>query len=226
VIDEGLDADLVLERGTWSLSGSFSVASGEVVGLLGANGAGKSSVLEALAGLIPLAGGQVVLDGETLESVPEGGRRTGTYIPPRLRRVGWLPQDAGLLPDRDVLGNVTYGLCRAGGLPRSEARRRARSLLASAGLDHLADRRPHELSGGEARRVALVRTLAIDPALVLLDEPLTGIDDESRTSLREQLRTWATQAGRVTLLATHEPADIAELADRSIRIEEGQIVGA
>src|SRR5262249_46453447 len=156
-------------RGTFTLALEVSAIAGEVVAVLGPNGAGKSTFLAALAGLVPLQRGRVELDGRLLEDAA-----TDVRIAPEQRAAGVVFQDSLLFPHLSVLDNVAFGL-RCRGASRAAARSAARRSLGDADLASLATVRPAHLSGGQAQRVALLRALAITPALLLLDEPLAAL---------------------------------------------------
>ncbi|WP_285040916.1 ABC transporter ATP-binding protein [Plantibacter sp. LMC-P-059a] len=198
---------------------AIELAPGETVAVLGPNGAGKSTLLAVLAGLLRPDTGWATLGDRELFRVGEGGHER--WLPPHRRGVSLLAQEALLFPHRTVLDNVAYGPLVAGA-SRGEARDVARRRLASVEASHLEDRRPAELSGGQAQRVALARALAPDPALLLLDEPMAALDasvaPQLRRMLREQLR------GRTTLLVTHEVLDAYTLADRVVVLDAGRIV--
>ena len=204
--------DLRVERPAFTLDVGLSVDPGEVVALLGANGAGKTTVLRAVAGLQPLTAGSVLLDGVALQD-----------LPPEDRRVGLVPQDGLLLPHLSARDNVAYGL-RARGTRRSEARRRADEELGRLGLADRAGDRPRQLSGGQAQRVALARALATDPAVLLLDEPLAALDALTRTEVRTDLRARLAAVAAPTLLVTHDLADAHVLADRLVVLDGGRVV--
>jgi molybdate transport system ATP-binding protein len=217
-VSDGLDAEVRVERGAFVLDVSVSVGQGRVVALMGRNGAGKSTAVAAIAGLVALDAGRVVLDGRVLEDV--GERRS---VPPERRPIGVVQQQPALFPHLGVLDNVAFGL-RTGGLGRRRARERADSLLTDAGLADLRDRRPAQLSGGQAARVALVRTLAREPALVLLDEPLAAIDAELRPALRDALRAQLTAFAGSAILVTHDARDAEVLADEVVVLDAGRVV--
>ncbi len=168
--DGGLDARLVVDRGTFHLDVALTAAPGDVVALLGPNGAGKTTALRALAGLVPLADGHLRLDGVALDRTP-----------PESRPVGVVFQDYLLFPHLTALDNVAFGpRCR--GASKAESRARAAAWLDRMGLADHAGAKPRRLSGGQAQRVALARALATNPRLLLLDEPLAALDD-ARTRL-------------------------------------------
>jgi molybdenum ABC transporter ATP-binding protein len=178
----------------------------EVVALVGPSGAGKTTVLRAVAGLAP-ARGRITVDGSAwLDSA------NGVELPPEERAVGFVFQDFALFPHLSVRRNVEFG-------------RRARSdgLLERFGLARLADAKPRELSGGERQRVALARALATDPAVLLLDEPLSALDAHTRDEVRGELQRLLREANRPTLVVTHDFEDAATLANRVGVLVEGRL---
>ncbi|MFI1441884.1 ABC transporter ATP-binding protein [Streptomyces fructofermentans] len=210
--EEGLDARLLVDRGTFRLDVSLRVAPGEVVALLGPNGAGKTTALRALAGLAPLDGGRLLLDGTALEDTP-----------PESRPVGVVFQDYLLFPHLTALDNVAFGP-RCQGASKAEARTRAAEWLDRLGLAEHAGSRPRRLSGGQAQRVALARALATRPRLLLLDEPLAALDARTRLEVRSQLRRHLAEFEAVAVLVTHDPLDAMVLADRLVVVEDGRVV--
>ena len=212
-----LEAQVGLSIGRLDLDVELEAAGGELVVLLGPNGAGKTTLLRALAGLLPLARGRVVLDGEVLE---DPGR--GVRVPTEGRPVGVVFQDYLLFPHMSALDNVAFGL-QARGLPKAEARGQARAWLERVGLDPAGKARPRSLSGGQAQRVALARTLATDPKLLLLDEPLAALDAATRVQLRRELRAHLASFDGVRLLVTHDHLEAVALADRLVVIEDGRV---
>ncbi|OAH12648.1 ABC transporter ATP-binding protein [Streptomyces jeddahensis] len=210
--DEGLDARLVVDRGTFRLDVALTAAPGEVVALLGPNGAGKTTALRALAGLTPLTGGHLRLDGTDLDRTP-----------PETRPVGVVFQDYLLFPHLTALDNVAFGP-RCHGVPKAEARTQAAEWLERMGLAGQATAKPRRLSGGQAQRVALARALATRPRLLLLDEPLAALDARTRLDVRAQLRRHLADFEAVAILVTHDPLDAMVLADRLVVIEHGRAV--
>ncbi|MFI1962686.1 ABC transporter ATP-binding protein [Streptomyces pathocidini] len=209
---DGLDARLVVDRGTFRLDVALAVAPGEVVALLGPNGAGKTTALRALAGLAPLTGGHLRLDGAELDRTP-----------PESRPVGVVFQDYLLFPHLTALDNVAFGP-RCQGTSKAEARARAAEWLDRMGLADHTGAKPRRLSGGQAQRVALARALAIRPRLLLLDEPLAALDARTRLEIRAQLRRHLAEFEAVAVLVTHDPLDAMVLADRLVVVEHGQVV--
>lgn len=208
----GLDAHLVVDRGAFHLDVALGAAPGDVVALLGPNGAGKTTALRALAGLTPLTGGHLRLDGRDLDGTP-----------PESRPVGVVFQDYLLFPHLTALDNVAFGpRCR--GVPKAAARARAAEWLARMGLTDHATARPRRLSGGQAQRVALARALATHPRLLLLDEPLAALDARTRLEVRAGLRRHLADFEAVAVLVTHDPLDAMVLADRLVVVEDGRVV--
>ncbi len=213
-----LEAHLVVVRKGFTLDVTLRVAAGEVVALLGPNGAGKTTALRALAGLLPLTAGQIRLRGDTLD-----GPDRRMWTPTERRSIGVVFQDYLLFPHLSALDNVAFGP-RSHGLTRRDARAKAAGWLARVGLTEHARAKPRHLSGGQAQRVALARALAVDPALLLLDEPLAALDARTRLDTRAQLQHHLHAHPGATLLVTHDPLDALVLADRLVIIENGTVV--
>ena len=188
------------------------INTGERFVLMGPSGSGKSTVLRAVAGLEPLETGTVEIDGKDV-----------TELPPHRRAVGLMFQEYALFPHLSVIDNVGYGL-RMIGMDRSTARRKASALLVLAGLQGFETRKPDSLSGGERQRVALVRTLAPEPSLVMLDEPLGSLDLALREDLLAQMRTIVTELGATTLYVTHDRTEAFAFAERLAIMRDGRIV--
>lgn len=190
----------------------LTVPAGRRLAIVGPNGAGKSTALSLLAGHLRPDSGEVRLAGRVVSS-------PRTHVPAHRRRVVALEQRPGLLPHLTALDNVAYGP-RARGVRRRDALARARTELDAVGCADLAGRRPHELSGGQAQRVALARALAVDPELVLLDEPLAALDVEVAPAIRRLLADRLT--GRAVVLVTHDPLDLWALADDVVVVLSGR----
>jgi molybdate transport system ATP-binding protein len=213
-----LDARLVVRRQRFTLDVALTVEAGEVVALLGPNGAGKTTALRALAGLTSLDAGAVRLGGALLEG-------DGTWIPPERRPVGVVFQDYLLFPHLTALENVAFGP-RCAGASRHQARATAAALLDRVGVGALAGVKPRRLSGGQAQRVALARALAVEPELLLLDEPLAALDAQTRPAVRSELRRHLAEFAGCAVLVSHDPLDAMVLADRLVVIEDGAVVQA
>ena len=188
-----------------------------VLALFGPSGSGKSLTVQALAGLVRPHKGSIRIGGRLLF---DGA--AALHVPPHRRGIGYVPQHHSLFPFRDVTENVMFGL------PRRARRRRSpivQALLSEVGLTHLARARPEDLSGGERQRVALARALAVNPQVLLLDEPFASIDVDGRAELRGILQETLVKRGTPAVIVTHDRGDIAALADRVVRFERGRTVG-
>jgi molybdate transport system ATP-binding protein len=213
-----LNANVGVRLGPLDLDVAMEASADEVVAVVGPNGAGKSTFLRALAGLVRPGRGRVTLGDRVLDDVDRS-----IHLRPEERPVAVVFQDNVLFPHLSALDNVAYGL-RARGLRRAEARRRAGEWLERVGIaGEYAGSRPSALSGGQAQRVALARALATQPALLLLDEPLSAVDVETKGRLRRVLREQLAGSPAVRLVVTHDPIDAMALADRLVVVEGGRI---
>jgi molybdate transport system ATP-binding protein len=210
---------VVADRG---LDVQFTVTAGEVLAILGPNGAGKSTVLHVIAGLLQPDVGLVRFGERVLTDTA-----TGVDVATHHRRVGLLLQDPLLFPHLSVAANVAFGphrrrgrWFRAGRLRRPAA---AHRWLCEVEAEQLADRRPRQLSGGQAQRVAIARALAAEPDVLLLDEPLSGLDVDAAAAVRTVLRTVVAREHRTTVLVTHDLLDVFALADRVLVLESGKV---
>jgi molybdate transport system ATP-binding protein len=215
-----LEAKVRVSVGSLTVEAEFAVAAGTVLGLLGPNAAGKTTLLRALAGLTTLDAGRVVLDGQVLEDTLAHVR-----VPPESRPIGVVFQDYRLFPHLSARSNVAFGL-RARGLPRRIAEDRAAQWLERVGLAAQSGNRPRALSGGQAQRVALARALATGPSLLLLDEPLSALDAGARVELRRELQRHLAEYEGTCLLITHDPIEAMTLADQLVVLEDGRITQA
>jgi molybdate transport system ATP-binding protein len=173
-----------------------------------------------LAGLVPIDAGHVVLDEHVLDDTT-----SGVHVVPEERSIAVVFQDYLLFPHLSVLDNVAFGL-RCHGTSQRDARRRAHEWLERVGLDNRAMAKPTELSGGQAQRVALARALAVEPRMLLLDEPLSALDLRTRAELRRALRRQLDAFPGIQLLVTHDPLEAMALAARLIVLEQGRVVQA
>lgn len=207
-----LYAKVRVTRNGFALDVDMNAESGKTVAILGPNGAGKTTLLRALAGLITFDG-RVELEGRVLDD-----SASHEHVPTEQRRVGLVFQDQVLFPHLTVLDNIAFGL-RA-----KDGTRTARSWLDGAGLGAYANALPRELSGGQAQRVALLRTLATKPELLLLDEPLSSLDVTIRAETRRELSRQLAAFRGVRLLVTHDPIEAMALADHIVVLENGKTV--
>ncbi len=184
--------------------------------MLGPNGAGKSTLLRAVAGLEELSTGAVGVGVHTWQ-------QPGTFVPAERRRAGVVFQDYRLFPHLDVRDNVAFA-ARSGGMGRAASRAHAQQWLERLGLAGLAHRTPHQLSGGQSQRVALARALALEPEVLLLDEPMAALDAGARIDVRTFLRAHLADFAGPVVLVTHDPLEAMVLADRLLVLEGGRVV--
>jgi molybdate transport system ATP-binding protein len=187
-----------------------------IVVLFGPSGAGKTLTLQCLAGLVAPDEGRIVVDDRVFFDAA-----AGVSLPPPARRVGYVFQGYALFPHLTVAENVAFGLHRR---PRAERAQRTRDVIGRLGLDGLEHRYPGELSGGQRQRVALGRALAIDPALLLLDEPLSALDQPLRQALRDELRRVLDDWGRPAVVVTHDVTEAYRFGDRVVVYEGGRVI--
>lgn len=184
--------------------------------ILGANGAGKSTLVGLLSGALqPDDGGIVAVHGQRLAGGSQG------FVPPHRRGIALLEQRPLLFPNMDVLANVAFGM-RCRGTERKAAKARAEAQLAAVGCAKLAGRRSHQLSGGQAQRIALARALVITPEVLLLDEPLAALDVAAAPRMRRLLHDQL--AGRTAVLVTHDLLDVLTLAQHVVVLEAGRVI--
>ena len=193
---------------------SLTVDSGEILCLLGPSGCGKTTSLRAAAGVERPQSGQVVVDGKTVTS-------SDIFVAPEHRRVGLMFQDYALFPHLSVLDNVMFGLK---GQRKSKARARAMDMLALVHMEDFADAYPHTLSGGEQQRIALARAIAPEPAVMLMDEPFSGLDRHLRDKVRDQTLDVLKETGTATLMVTHDPEEALRMGDRIAVMRDGKVV--
>lgn len=199
---------------------TLDVARSELVALMGPSGSGKTTILRAVAGLETFDSGTILVDGVTLAG--------GAAIPaPTLRhlrrKVGMVFQFHCLFEHLSALSNVCLAPVHAHGVPPPDAARRGRELLTAFGVEHRADAYPRQLSGGEAQRVAIARALAVDPPLLLMDEPTASLDPERRGELGELLQGLLRQQ-RTLIIATHDEEFARAFATRVVRLRDGVVV--
>ncbi len=189
---------------------SLTVAPREIVALVGPSGGGKSSLLGAIAGIVPCTG-EVLWDGADM-----------AHVPVHRRGFGLVFQDGYLFPHRTVAGNVAFGLEMAGD-PQPARDARVDEMLELVHLDGYGPRRVDELSGGERQRVALARSLAPRPRLLLLDEPLSSLDAELRTRLADDVRAALVATETTAIIVTHDRSEVRSVASRVLTIRDGHL---
>jgi ABC-type Fe3+/spermidine/putrescine transport system ATPase subunit len=190
---------------------SLECRPGELVALLGPSGSGKSSTLRCIGGLLAPESGDIRLDGTSI-----------LHLPPERRGFGLVLQHPTLFPHLSIIDNVAFGL-QMSGVRRGDRRRQALAMLAAVQLESYGARRPHELSGGQQQRVALARALAVEPCLLLLDEPFAALDPGLREEMRTLVRQLQRAQGVTTLLVTHDQTEAAGLADRIALLIDGRV---
>jgi polar amino acid transport system ATP-binding protein len=212
---------LCLQRGTREiLKGvTIEVARGDLVALMGPSGSGKTTVLRAIAGLEAFQQGRITIDGVTLAG---GGPAAAPTLRALRRKVGMVFQFHCLFEHLTAIANVCLAPVHAHGIAPDAARRRALELMAAFGVEHRADALPRQLSGGEAQRVAIARALAVDPPVLLMDEPTASLDPERRAELGALLGQLRGQ-GRTLLISTHDEDFAGDFATRIVRLREGVI---
>ncbi len=206
------------QLGRFALDVDLRAEHGSTLVLVGESGAGKSTILNLLAGLLHPDRGEIRLD-----DVPYFDSDSGVAVPAHQRPVGYVFQDYALFPHLSVFENVAFGL-RAQGESGRRLRRRVEELLAQLGIAELAARRPSRLSGGQQQRVALARALALRPRLLLLDEPLSALDAQTRHAVRTELRRTLAALPCITVLVTHSPFEALVFGDRIAVVEHGRVV--
>ena len=201
--------NLCLTSGAFSMSGvSLSLQAGEYVAIMGRTGQGKTTLLEAIAGLRPVTSGEVLIGGVNV-----------THLPPALRGVGYVPQDLALFPTMTVRENLAFAL---------KVRQRPNpghieALAEWLGIGPLLDRSVTALSGGEAQRTALGRALSFEPKVLLLDEPFSALDEDTRASMHSLMKRVREKTGVTVLHVTHNRSEAVALADRVVVLEDGKL---
>jgi ABC-type polar amino acid transport system ATPase subunit len=214
-------SDVHLQRGARRIlmGVSLETRQGELVAVMGPSGSGKTTILRAIAALEPFHAGRIEIEDVVLD----GARATARETVRRLRqKVGMVFQFHSLFEHLSALDNVCLAPVHAHGVATADAQRRARELLAAFGVEHRAQALPRELSGGEAQRVAIARALAVNPRILLMDEPTASLDPERREELGELLRRLLVQE-RTLIVSTHDEEFARRFATRIVRLEEGVV---
>jgi molybdate transport system ATP-binding protein len=215
-----LAARLGRRRDSFVLDIAFQAVAGSTTVLVGESGAGKTSVLKLLAGLDRLDDGWVKLDGEYYADV---GR--GVHVPAWRREIGYVPQDYALFPHLSASENVAFGL-RASGIPRRQVNAKVNDVLELVGIAELEKRMPNQLSGGQQQRVALARALVLNPRLLLLDEPLSSLDLQTRRLVRVELRELLKRLPCITVYVTHSPVEALLFGTQIVVLDDGRVTQA
>ncbi|MEV0979245.1 betaine/proline/choline family ABC transporter ATP-binding protein [Streptomyces sp. NPDC049915] len=197
---------------------SFDVRKGEVFVVMGLSGSGKSTLVRCLTRLIEPTAGTIAIDGEDVRAMDRSRLRAL-----RRHRAAMVFQHFGLLPHRTVLDNVAYGL-EIQGLGRSERREKAAEIVAKVGLEGMEQRRPGQLSGGQRQRVGLARALAVDPEVLLFDEPFSALDPLIRRDMQEEVVRLHREEGRTMVFITHDLSEALKLGDRIALMRDGRVV--
>ena len=190
---------------------NLDVREGELIALLGPSGCGKTTTMRAIAGLMPAASGTISIDG-----------RDVTRVPANKRGIGLVFQSYALFPHLSAFENVAFGL-RLKKRAKAEIKTRTETGLATVGLSHLADRKPAEMSGGQQQRLALARSLVMEPKVLLLDEPLSNLDARLRLEMRNELQRVQRHTGVTMVFVTHDQSEALALADRIVLMRDGVI---
>ncbi|MEU7320307.1 glycine betaine/L-proline ABC transporter ATP-binding protein [Streptomyces griseoviridis] len=197
---------------------SFDVRKGEVFVVMGLSGSGKSTLVRCLTRLIEPTAGTIAIDGEDVRAMDRTRLREL-----RRHRAAMVFQHFGLLPHRTVLDNVAYGL-EIQGVGKAERRARAKEIVAKVGLDGMEQRRPSQLSGGQRQRVGLARALAVDPQVLLFDEPFSALDPLIRRDMQEEVVRLHREEGRTMVFITHDLSEALKLGDRIALMRDGRVV--
>jgi iron(III) transport system ATP-binding protein len=202
-------------RGVAVLQGlSLQQEQGEVLVVIGGSGSGKTTLLRLIAGLERPSSGSISLGKQVLSG-------QGLHVAPEHRNTGMVFQGLALFPHLTAMGNIEFGLAH---LPKAERAQRVAEELSLVGLEGLGDRYPHQLSGGQQQRVAIARSLAKRPALLLLDEPFSDLDQQTRQQVRQEVMRILRAHGTTAIVVTHDREDALQIGDRIGEMENGRVV--
>lgn len=193
---------------------NLEVKKGEVVSLLGLSGSGKSTILNIISGFEGLNSGEVIYKDKLIASKE-------VNLEPQKRNIGFVFQDYALFPHMNIYKNITFGVDK---LPKNEKDKIVEGLLKLIDLEGIEKRYPHELSGGQQQRVALVRSMALNPDLILLDEPFSSIDSMAKASIQKQLLQILKGSQKTAIIVTHDPKEAMAMSDKIVYLENGSIV--
>jgi molybdate transport system ATP-binding protein len=213
-----LDLAVAKRFGRFQLEVALTAAAGDTVVVVGESGSGKTTLLRLIAGIEQPDTGRIVVGDHVYVDTTRG-----TVMPAWERDIGYVPQDYTLFPHLTVEQNVAFGL-RALGMGREPASQCAARALDRMGIAEFAAARPRDLSGGQQQRVAIARALVLDPAVLLLDEPLSALDLATRQSIRHELRQLLANPSCVTLYVTHAPTEVVDRGDRIVTLDHGHVV--
>jgi len=205
--------NLTLQAGDFNLGAiDLDLAEKEYFVLMGATGSGKSLLLKALCGLHPIKSGNIVLSGKDV-----------TALPPRLRKIAYVPQNSGLFPHLNVIRNISFSL-EVGGMSFKKAKHAIEEIVTLLGIEDLLERAPSTLSGGERQKVALARTLVMKPNVLLLDEPVSAVDEPTRKEICNDLIQVKDRIGIATIHVCHSKEEAACVADSVAVMHDGKII--
>lgn len=193
---------------------NISVKKGEIVSLLGLSGSGKSTILNIISGFEQICSGEVIYKEKILSD-------NKTFMEPQKRNIGFVFQNYALFPHLNIYENITFGISKK---PKDEKDKIVDGLLKLINLEGYEKRFPHELSGGQQQRIALVRSMALNPELILLDEPFSSIDSMAKASIQKQLLQILKGSSKTAIIVTHDPKEAMAMSDKIVYLEHGKIV--
>lgn len=193
---------------------NLSVQKGEIVSLLGLSGSGKSTILNIISGFEESCKGEVIYKDKVLSDEK-------TFIEPQNRNIGFVFQNYALFPHMNIYDNITFGISK---MPKDHKQKIVADLLKLIGLEGFEKRYPHELSGGQQQRIALIRSMALNPELILLDEPFSSIDSMAKASIQKQLLQILKGSSKTAIIVTHDPNEAMAMSDKIVYLESGKIV--